>query len=137
MTDEKKAPPAPRGLGAPGRRLWRAVTADFELGPDELESLREACRCADELERLRAAVAEAPLTVAGSAGQVVAHPLLEQVRRHRDLLGKLLERLALPAGDEDQGMTPAQKRAHRAAQQRWRDRQAARETHREARRGSA
>lgn len=117
----------PRGLGASGRRLWRSVTDGFDLGPDEMEVLREACRCADELQRLRDAVAEAPLTTTGSAGQLVAHPLLEQVRRHRDLLGKLMERLALPAGDEDAGSTPAQRRAQRAAQQRWRDRQAVRQ----------
>lgn len=121
---EKKKPSVPRELGPAGRRLWRSVLEEFELGPDELAALREAGHVSDELERLREAVAAAPLTTVGSTGQVVAHPLLEQVRRHRELLGKLLERLALPAGDEDQGLTPAQRRAQRAAQQRWRDREA-------------
>jgi hypothetical protein len=64
------------------------------------------------------------MTVPGSTGQLVAHPLLAEVRRHREILAKLLERLNLPAGDEDAGSTPAQRRAQRAAQQRWRDRQA-------------
>lgn len=116
--------PPPADLGEPGRQLWEQVVNDFELGPDELGALVEACRTTDELDDLRAALRSAPLTVLGSTGQPVAHPLLAEIRRHRDTLARLLERLNLPAGDEDAGATPAQRRAQRAAQQRWRDRQA-------------
>lgn len=130
MADQPKQPRKPvrpADLRAAGRRLWAEVTADFDLGPDEIGALREACRTADELDDLRAALKGQPMTVPGSTGQPVANPLLAEVRRHRATLAQLLERLSLPAGDEDQGMTPAQRRAQRAAQQRWRDRQAVRQ----------
>lgn len=126
MADQQKPtrkPRAPVDLGAAGRRLWRDVTAEFELGPGEIATLKEACRVADELDDLRAGLMGQPLTVPGSAGQMVAHPLLAEVRRHRDILARLVDSLSLPAGDEDAGSTPAQKRAARAASQRWRDRQ--------------
>jgi hypothetical protein len=104
--------------------MWLEVTDGFDLGPDEIGALREACRTVDELADLRSALDGQRMTVPGSTGQLVAHPLLAEVRRHREILAKLLERLNLPAGDEDAGSTPAQRRAQRAAQQRWRDRQA-------------
>ena len=126
MTEQRK-PVRPVDLRAAGRRLWASVVDDFDLGPDEVGALREACRTVDELDDLRQALKDQPMTVPGSTGQPVAHPLLAEVRRHRETLAKLLAALSLPAGDEDQGQTPAQRRAHRAAQQRWRDRQAARQ----------
>ncbi|MEV7264193.1 hypothetical protein AB0N38_11640 [Micromonospora aurantiaca] len=124
MDEDGEKPTPPADLRPGGLALWAEVTEDFTLGPDEVGALREACRTVDELDDLRAALHGQPMTVSGSQGQPVAHPLLAEVRRHRETLAKLLDALALPAGDEDAGMTPAQKRAQRAAQQRWRDRQA-------------
>lgn len=127
MPEQEKAPRKPVrpvDLRTAGRRMWAEVTDDYDLGPDEIGALREACRTVDELDDLRAALKGQPMTVEGSTGQPVANPLLAEVRRHRATLATLLERLSLPAGGEDAGSTPAQKRAQRAAQQRWRDRQA-------------
>lgn len=135
MTEKVPISP-PADLREPGLAMWAEVTRDFDLGPDEVTALREACRTVDELADLRAALRGQPMTVAGSTGQQVAHPLLAEVRRHREILAKLLERLNLPAGDEDAGSTPAQRRAQRAAQQRWRDRQAAKQAQ-GGRRGTA
>jgi hypothetical protein len=45
--------PAPRGLRTAGRRLWRAVEAEFELGRAEEDRLRRACELADLREELR------------------------------------------------------------------------------------
>jgi hypothetical protein len=120
----------PADLRDEGRRLWDSVATEFELGPDEVGALIEACRTADELADLRAALTGEPMTVTGSTGQTVAHPLLAELRRHRETFSRLLERLSLPAGGEDVGATPAQKRAQRAAQQRWRDREAAKRANR-------
>lgn len=125
MTEDRPTPVEPADLREPGRAMWAEVTDVFDLGPDELGSLREACRTVDELDDLRTALEGQPMTVPGSTGQLVAHPLLAEVRRHREVLAKLLERLNLPAGDEDAGSTSAQRRAQRAATQRWRERQAA------------
>ena len=90
------------------------------LSAGELEVLRQAVRTADECERLERAVRALPdLTTAGSVGQPKAHPLLEEVRRHRVLLERLCGSLNLPAEDEEQGLRPAQKHAQKAARARW------------------
>jgi hypothetical protein len=110
----------PAGLKAPGKRLWFAVAGLYVLTPAELANLAEACRTCEELDRLEKAVRQLPdLTVAGSTGQPRAHPLLEEVRRHRLLLERLTGALNLPDEDEEVGLRPGQKHGRRAIQARW------------------
>lgn len=113
---------APAGLDGAGRALWRRITADvaaqgMELRPDEAATLEAAARQADTLAVLQAALKGAPLTVRGSQGQEVAHPLLAEVRLGRDLLARLLSRLNL--GRVEVPETPRSRSARRAAQARW------------------
>jgi hypothetical protein len=118
-SDEVLRPPS--GLRAAGRRLWSAVVSKYVLTPAELANLAEACRTKDELVRLEKAVRALPdLTTTGSTGQPKAHPLLEEVRRHRVLLERLTAALALPNEDEEgAGLRPAQKQALKAINARW------------------
>lgn len=114
---------APAGLGTAGRALWRAVTADLaaqglELRPDEAATLEAAARQADTIATLEGALKDAPLTVRGSQGQEVAHPLLAEVRLGRALLAQLLARLRL--GQLDQAHeSPRSRSARKAANARW------------------
>jgi hypothetical protein len=91
---------APRGLGAEGRGLWRAVAGSdsYNLRPDELCLLAEACAEADLIGRMRAELDGAGLVTEGSQGQPVANPLIAEVRQHRLLLARLLSQLGLPDG---------------------------------------
>jgi hypothetical protein len=92
----------PTGLKAPGR--WGAVVGPYVLTPAELAMLGEACRTADELDRLEKAVRALPdLVTTGSTGQLKPHPLLEEVRRHRLLLERLTSALNLPDDTEEVG----------------------------------
>jgi hypothetical protein len=116
MPDQK----LPSGLKASGRRLWTAVVGPYVLTPAELANLAEACRTADELDRLERAVRALPeLTTTGSMGQVKPHPLLAEVRAHRMLLERLTTALCLPNVDQEQGSTAAQRHARKAALARW------------------
>ncbi len=101
MTARKPSPPS--GLGRSGSALWRRVVAGYDLRVDELEVLRSACRLRDELADLEAALAKVddPLST-GSRGQVVAHPLYEEVRRHRSALSVSLRQLGLPDDPADE-----------------------------------
>jgi len=94
-SDDDVRPPS--GLKAPGRRLWTAVAGLYILTASEVEMLRQACRTADELDRLERAVRALPeLTTTGSTGQLKPHPLLAEVRAHRQLLERLTTALNLP-----------------------------------------
>lgn len=110
---------APKGLGAAGRRLWRAAVAEYEFDAAEVELLRTACRTVDELARIETALSEAgSLTVKGSTGQPRAHPLLEEARRHRAVLARLVAALDLPdevavvpaLGGRVEGVVPLERR---------------------------
>ncbi len=118
---EKKAPPAPNALGPRGRKLWRAIVAQYELRLDELVVLEEACRTLDDVERLRSALVGADLLVLGSAGQQRAHPLLTELRQSRSLLAAHFRQLGLP--DMDTAGTamvrPKSTPHQRAARARW------------------
>jgi hypothetical protein len=117
MSDQ---PEPPAGFEASGMRLWEAVTTPYVLTPSELSVLAEACRTADECDRLEAAVRELPeLVVRGSTGQPKVHPLLEEVRRHRLLLERLTAALNLPDEDQQVGLRAGARHARKAALGRW------------------
>jgi hypothetical protein len=117
-SDEAMRPPS--GLKAPGRKLWLSVIDKYVLTAAEVEMLAQACRTSDELDRLERAVRQlSELTVRGSTGQPKAHPLLEEVRRHRVLLERLTTALCLPDEDQEVGLRPGQRHGRRAIQVRW------------------
>jgi hypothetical protein len=115
-------PRAPKGLEVAGRRLWRGTFEEREDGSrlvlraDELALLEEACRMADDVARIRAELDGAPLVVAGSKGQDVAHPLRGELHRTVGTLDRLLRTLALP---DDDGGTSREWAGRRLARARW------------------
>jgi hypothetical protein len=54
MSRDPDLPRPPRGLKAPGRRLWNAVLTDFELRADELVVLAHAAHLQDQISILEA-----------------------------------------------------------------------------------
>jgi hypothetical protein len=115
-------PKAPTGLRAPGKALWAAVVGKYVLTAGELEVLRQAVRTADEVDRLERAVRALPeLTTVGSTGQPKAHPLLSEVRSHRQLLERLCGSLNLPDDDQAVGLRGSSRHAQKAARGRWDD----------------
>jgi hypothetical protein len=105
MSNEKP-PPAPKGLQSAGRRLWRAILADYELDQHEMLLLVQACRTADILDRLADAAEDAPLTVNNFRGDPVANPLLTEQRQQSIVLARLLAALRLPTGEDDTERRP-------------------------------
>ena len=89
----------PAGLGTRGRHLFRALSAAFDFDAGESVVLVEACRTADLCDRLAAELTAAPLVVEGSRGQQIVNPVAAELRQQRDLLSRLLGRLALPGAD--------------------------------------
>jgi hypothetical protein len=104
-----------------GDRLKREILAVYELDPHETALLEQACGIADELARVAAALAAAPLTVTGNAGHEVAHPLFRTRAELTGRLQQLLEGLQFPGRERLNVSSSAQ----RAARARWRKQKAA------------
>lgn len=114
-------PRQPAGLGESGRELWNSVALTYDLRPDEVRMLADACREADIVERLEMELMDSPLMVKGSMGQLTASPLVSEVRQHRTVLAGLLSKLKLPdtpAGSERKRAV-ASENARTAARARW------------------
>jgi hypothetical protein len=95
------APKKPAGLKR-SATLWADVTGKWQLRPDELRLLEDACRTCDLIDLLQAAINSEGVTATGSQGQTVTHPAVTEIRQHRAVLKQLVTRLALPdaAGDD-------------------------------------
>ncbi|PJM79999.1 hypothetical protein [Bifidobacterium scaligerum] len=115
-------PRMPNGLirEGKGQKLWRELTAKWEFTESEYKLLEVACYTADRITRERRAIGD-QLTVKGSQGQLVAHPLLAQLRADEEHLAKLLARIDMPEPEQntktDSGERSAQMRA--IVQSRW------------------
>lgn len=97
-------PPRPAsGLGATGRRLWRAVVADYELDVHEEILLLQACRTCDRLDELATEAANNDITVINTKGDRIAHPAIVESRQQSIVLSRLLASLRLPSGETSDG----------------------------------
>ncbi|GAA1118183.1 hypothetical protein GCM10009670_04230 [Citricoccus alkalitolerans] len=90
---------APRGLKTSGKKLWQAVTDEFDLQDHELTILKEACRTVDTLDGLQTIVDRDGLTMTSPQG-VKAHPALVELRNQRVTLAKLVASLRIPLDDD-------------------------------------
>src|SRR5690606_30452504 len=103
MTDHE-VPSPPAGLGPAGTQLWESVTAEYELGPAELRLLEDAAAEADLIEAMQEEwqALGRPMTALGSQKQVIAHPLLQELRQHRSALRQLILSMKLPQDDDSE-----------------------------------
>lgn len=111
----------PDGLERSGTALWSSITEKYEFRPDELSVLEDACRTADIITDMEKAWSDdgRPMTSRGSQGQLIAHPLISELRQYRAARARLLAQLKLPdEGSSDVGgALSAKNRA--AANARW------------------
>jgi hypothetical protein len=93
---------APKGLGAAGRKAWRGACAALEaagLEPGlQIGALERYAASADRLAVVEAAWIELgrPTVAEGSKQQVIAHPLLRELRDETRAVAELAKQL-LPA----------------------------------------
>jgi hypothetical protein len=123
-TDPRNPPAALDDYEDKGAHLWHAVLSRYSLRVDELVVLEQACRCVDDIERLRLALKDADLTVLGSMKQTVANPLLSEIRGLRTTLASLIKQLGLPDELATSGASKSPQH-QRAAHSRWARRDAA------------
>lgn len=111
--------PPPR-LSRSARRMWDDITTRWELRPDEVRLLEDACREATILDKIERELAGADYVMPGSQKQLRAHPLLSEVRQHRVAMAQLLSKLNLPDEEADaRAQTARSEHASIAATSRW------------------
>src|SRR5688500_3385687 len=94
MTSSSTPEPAPAGTGPVGRRLWEAISREYELEEHELVLLRQAVRVADTCTDLQAMLDRDGLLLRNRI-----HPASVELRQQRLLLGRLIVALRVPSGD--------------------------------------
>jgi P27 family predicted phage terminase small subunit len=113
---------APSGLRPAGRALWRRIhtglPAECELDDREVAILSAACRQADDVAALEAAIAEDGVVATGSRGQPRLNPLVTEARQGRLAVARLLGELDLSDPDAEP-RTARSRRAKQAADARW------------------
>lgn len=116
-----ESPRMPANLGSAGKALWKSIVPTYELRPDEVRLLTDACRESDIVQRLEDELSDSPLMVKGSQGQLVASPLVSEVRQHRSVLAALLKSLKLPnsPSGSQQKSAHISEQARAAARARW------------------
>lgn len=87
---------APSGMKASGKKLWVAVTEDYELEEHELIILKEACRTADRLDELDKDMQGEPLVVVNQKGDETANPRIIEQRQQSLVFARLMASLKLP-----------------------------------------
>lgn len=114
----RKTPPE---LARGGRALWREVAKNRDLRPDEARILLDCCHEVDIIDDLQGALKDAPRTVRGSQGQEVIHPLIAELRMHRQTLHSLLRGLSLADNDTsaDDAFRSSREAATVLAHARW------------------
>lgn len=95
-------PRAPNGLGRRGAVEWRKV---WTAGHGWLKPAQDyawvemIARAWDDIETFRAKVAEDGLIQTGSMGQVIAHPLIAEIRRAEGTIQKCLSMIGFSPSD--------------------------------------
>jgi len=85
----------PNHLKAPGRRLWRAATADYSIDAAGLELLRLAAESLDRADEARQAIAHDGAYLPARYGGVRPHPALAVERDSRLAAARLIRELGL------------------------------------------
>jgi len=113
-------PKAPVGLGKAGKAQWSKIAGKYKLRPDEITVLEDVCRTADMITLLTESwvAAGSPMTTKGSMGQLVIHPLIAEMDKHRKSRAGFLKQLALPDGDA----VPKPNQQRSAANTKWQQR---------------
>lgn len=100
-SNNRRLPACPRGLGPRGRAEWRKVwAAGFWLKPDQdYHWVAQIAQAYADIEVFRARVEQDGLVVTGYAGQVVAHPLIAEIRKAEAVITKCLSILGFSPTD--------------------------------------
>jgi len=89
-------PPAPPGLQAPGKRFWKKKLDEVVLSEaHDLERLRMACKCLDEISEAEETVKTEGRFIKDRWQQVKEHPACKSIRDTRIIFCRIIRELSL------------------------------------------
>ena len=94
-------PRPPAHLSDRARRLWKAVSAKFDLQPEHLELLRLGLEALDRCDQSRRRLAKDGLVVLGARGAMQRHPLVDVEIQSRLAAVRIFRELGLTAYLDD------------------------------------
>ena len=83
------------GLGDAGQELWASIHAERSVSGPHKPLVLNACRIADNLERISGELAVSGLTTVNARGDVVANPLLVEHRQQLATMRQVLQSLGI------------------------------------------
>lgn len=110
----------PENLGIDGNRLWDSITSEHDLTVNELVMLGQACQELDLIHDINEQIDLSQLRTTGSQGQLVADPLVSELRQHRNTLTQLMKYLRFP-----EQVAAKSESARASVNKRWGNRNAA------------
>jgi len=100
---------APSGLQTPGKRFWKRVLSEYELEEaHDLERLKMACKCLDDLEEAEQRIKKDGMFVTNRYGNTTEHPGVKMIKDSRLLFVKIIRELALDIVNPGDSRPPRQ-----------------------------
>ena len=100
---------APTGLKASGKRFWRKVMAEFVLkDTHDLERLKLACSCLDEIAAAESIVADEGLFIKDRFEQTREHPGIKTIHDNKVLFLRAVRELGLDLNVPEDSRPPRQ-----------------------------
>lgn len=97
--DEKHIPKPPTGICSDARRFWTSVNSLYELTPDRMEALVEACHSMTRARQCRKAIKAHGLTYLDKAGQPKPRPEVAQEKAAQLVYSKMIQLINIDPTD--------------------------------------
>lgn len=97
----------PAGLQAPGKKFWKEVMGEYKLEmTHDLERLRQACRCLDEIKIAEVVIKKDGLFIEDRFKQKREHPAAKLIRDNKTLFCRIIRELCLDVLEPGENRPP-------------------------------
>jgi hypothetical protein len=104
-----KIPKSPNGLGTSGKIFWKQILTDYDLEEShDLERLRMACRCLDEIAADEKVVTAEGRFIDDRFHQKREHPAAKAIRDNKILFCRIIRELCLDITTPETSRPPRQ-----------------------------
>ena len=99
-------PRTPPGLGKDGRKFFKQAVEDFNIERHNLEILKQACKCLDDLSLYEETIESKGRFYTDRYGQPKEHPAVTATRQTRGLFQRLVREIGFNLADQSESRPP-------------------------------